>query len=236
MHSTITKREDFAKIINELGLKTGVEVGVHRGHFSECILANSNIEKMYSVDAWIEDQPTTRAVRKKCDRGKMELCYQETVDRLLKFGDRSIIMRELSENAVKQFDNESLDFVYLDASHMFTGYAMDLINWWEKIKWGGLFSGHDFWRKYRYDVMYATNGFCMEKKQLFFLTTEERQFPQFSPSWWLIKTKYHGKSFHHKFEDHKEFLKKQQAEIFKNKHIMIDIPYECGSLNNGQNK
>jgi len=227
MNVRVTKRADFTKIINELGLKTGVEVGVHKGDFSEHILANSNIEKFYSIDAWMEDEATTRAARKKCEHGKMELCYQETVGKLSKFGDRSVIIRGLSENVVKQFKNESLDFIYLDASHMFTGFTMDLINWWEKLKWGGLFAGDDYWRKYRYDVMYATNGFCMEKKQLFFLTTEERQFPQFSPSWWLIKTKRHRRSFLKEFEKHKEILKKQSEEILRVKHIITDIPYEC---------
>jgi hypothetical protein len=227
MNAKITKREDFTKAINELGLKTGVEIGVHKGHFSEHILANSNIEKMYSVDAWLEDEEITKAVRKKCDEGKMELCYQETVKKLSRFGDRSVIIRGLSEDVVKQFENESLDFVYIDASHMFTGFTLDLINWWEKTKWGGLFSGHDYWRRYRYEVMYAVNGFCMENKQLFNITTEERQFPQFGSSWWLIKTKRHRKDFLREFQKHKEILKKQSEEILKIKHIITDIPYEC---------
>ena len=227
MNTKITKRTDFANIINELGLKTGVEIGVHKGNFSEHILANSNIEKMYSVDAWLEDEETTKAVRKKCDHGKMELCYQETVERLSRFGKRSAIVRGLSEEVVKQFGNESLDFVYIDASHTFTGYTIDIINWWEKTKWGGLFSGHDYWRKYRYDVAYVTNGFCVEKKQLFFLTTEERQFPQFAPSWWLIKTKRSRREFLKEFQKHKEILIRQREEILKVKQITADIPYEC---------
>jgi hypothetical protein len=227
MNAIVSKRADFTKIINELGFKTGVEVGVHKGHFSEHILANSNIEKMYSIDAWMEDEATTRAARKKCEHGKMELCYQETVSKLSRFGNRSVIIRDLSENAVKQFKNESLDFVYLDASHRFTGFTMDLINFWEKTKWGGLFAGDDYWRKYRYEVAYTLNGFCMEKKQLFFLTTEERQFPQFSPSWWLIKTNRRRRTFLKEFEKHKEILKKQSEEILKVKHIITDIPYEC---------
>jgi len=227
MNTKVTKRKDFAQVINELGLKTGVEIGVHKGDFSEHILANSNIEKMYSVDAWLEDQETTKAVRKHCDRGKMESCYQETAAKLSKFGNRSTIIRDLSENAVKQFEDESLDFVYIDASHIFTGYTLDLINWWEKTRWGGFFSGHDYWRKYRYDVMFATNGFCMEKKQLFFLTTEERQFPQFAPSWWLIKTKRMRRVFVKSFQKHKEILKNQKEKILKVKHIKVDIPYEC---------
>ena len=227
MNAQVTKRADFTKIINELGLKTGVEIGVHKGHFSEHILANSNIEKMYSVDAWLEDEETTKAVRKKCDEGKMELCYQETVEKLVKYGDRSVIIRGLSEEVVKQFEDESLDFIYLDASHIFTGFTIDLVNWWPKLRWGGLFSGHDYWRKYRYDVAYCTSGFCMEKKQLFFLTTEERQFPQFAPSWWLIKTQRHRREFLKEFEKHKDILIKQSEEILRVKGIVTDIPYEC---------
>jgi len=223
----ITKRTEFTNIINELGLKTGVEIGVHKGGFSEHILTYSNIEKLYSIDAWIEDEPTTKAVRKRCEHGKMELNYQEAASKLSKFGNRSEIIRDLSENAVKKFENESLDFIYLDASHIFSGFSLDIINWWEKIRFGGLFAGHDCWRKYRYNVMYVVNGFCMEKKQLFFLTTDERQFPQYAPSWWLIKTKRDKKEFSNEFEKHKEILKKQAEEILKVKNIIVDLPYEC---------
>ena len=225
----ITKRDQLVNIINELNLKRGVEVGVHKGGFSEHLLQNSSLEKLYSIDAWSSDEELTKSARRNCEKneGKMDECYKECCERLSKFGDRSVIMKDLSENAVKNFEDESLDFVYLDASHRFTGITLDLINWWEKTKWGGLFAGHDYWRRYRYEVMYAVNGFCMDRRQFFYVTTDERQFPQYGPSWWLIKTKTGNAEFRHSFKEYKKILKKQSEDILNNKKIRIDIPYEC---------
>jgi len=227
MNTKITKRTDLTKVIDELNLKVGVEVGVRQGHFSEYILANSHIEKLYSVDAWMEEQDITLSVRKRCEKGKMDLWHQETINRLSKFGDRSIIIKDLSANAVNNFENESLDFIYLDASHIFSGFALDIIYWWDKLKWGGIYAGHDYWRKYRYSTAYVVNGFCMERKQLFLLTTDERKFPQYPPSWWLIKTQRNKDEFVKEFAKHKEIIKQQQKEMLENRRITIDIPYEC---------
>lgn len=225
----ITKRNLLVNLINDLGLKTGVEVGVHRGNFSEHILENSNIKTLYSIDAWSEDEELTKSARKKCERvgNKMAACYQETIDRLSRFGERSVIIKDLSENAAKKFPKESLDFIYLDASHRFTGFSLDIIYWWDALRWGGVFAGHDYWRRYRYEVAYVLNGFCLEHKQLFYLTTEERQFPLYGPSWFLIKTQRTKEQYIKEFELHKKILIDQQTKLRENKKIIADIPYEC---------
>lgn len=225
----ITKRNELTTLIDALNLKTGVEVGVHKGNFSEHLLGNSKLNRLYSVDAWSEDEALTQSARKKCERidNKMDACYQETIDRLKRFGERSIVIKDLSVNAAKKFENNSLDFIYLDASHRFTGFTLDIVYWWDKLKWGGILSGHDYWRRYRYEVAYVVNGFCMEHKQLFYLTTEERQFPLYGPSWFLIKTQRTKEQFAKDFEEHKETLIKQQKLLKENKKITADIPYEC---------
>ena len=46
--------------------------------------------------------------------------------------------------AVEDFKNESLDFVYIDANHEFRYIAEDLAEWTKKVKKGGIVSGHDY--------------------------------------------------------------------------------------------
>ena len=114
----------------------------------------------------------------------------KTVERLHKFQERSIIVRDISERAVEEFQDGSLDFIYVDASHRFSAVALDLILWWPKLKEGGLLAGHDYWHRYRVEVIEAVNGFVTEHKQILHLTTEgqtakgEDKCP---PTWWFIK-------------------------------------------------
>jgi hypothetical protein len=44
----------------------------------------------------------------------------------------------------KLFEDESLDFVYIDASHEYENVKNDLIYWYPKVKYGGVFAGHDY--------------------------------------------------------------------------------------------
>jgi predicted O-methyltransferase YrrM len=226
---TITTRNELTKLINHLNLKRGVEIGVHKGVFSEHLLSNSSLETLYSIDAWLDDDDITMSARKRCDKvnDKNGRCHQETVERLEKFGQRSVIIKDLSTNAIQSFDDESLDFIYLDASHRFTGFALDMIYWWKKLKNGGVFAGHDYWRRYRYEVSYVVNAFCAEHKQLFYLTTNERTFPIYPPSWFLIKTDRKKSQYTEEFKEHKKLLLKQKEIILKEKRVMVDIPYEC---------
>lgn len=222
----ITKRTQLADLINEYKLKRGVEVGVAKGEFSEYLLSNSSLDALYSIDAWTDDLEAMRAYRRSSDVKRVDNYYEETINRLKKFGDRSIVIKDISENAVEKFENNSLDFIYLDASHLFSGFAIDLIKWWEKLKTNGIFAGHDYMRKRTYQVSYALNGFCMEHKQFFYLTTEDNgkhQTP--SPSWWLIKTERDRNTWTNEFPKYCEIIRAQAKEL--NRNTQVDIPYEC---------
>ena len=222
----IKSRSEFVKIINEMGFKKGVEVGVAKGNFSEYLLRNSSLDILYSIDAWSSNLELMKAYRLSADVAKVDKDYQKAKNALFPFGKRSVIIKDISENAVKQFEKESLDFIYLDASHLFSGFALDLINWWEKLKWGGLFAGHDFIRKSTYQVSYAISGFCMEHKQFYYLTTADNGSKDFieNPSWWLLKTKRNKATWVKDLKQYSVDINKQADEL--NKHLKVDIPYE----------
>jgi predicted O-methyltransferase YrrM len=61
-----------------------------------------------------------------------------------RFPGRFEIHREYSINAAKNFKDSSLDFVYIDGRHDYTGVKEDVEAWYPKLKEGGLFAGHDF--------------------------------------------------------------------------------------------
>ena len=47
------------------------------------------------------------------------------------------------ENAAKLFQDNSLDFVYIDSAHDYEHTKEDLETWYPKVKKGGLFCGDD---------------------------------------------------------------------------------------------
>jgi len=49
-----------------------------------------------------------------------------------------------SVEASKLYDDESLEFVYVDASHYYENVKNDLTYWYPKVKSGGVIAGHDY--------------------------------------------------------------------------------------------
>lgn len=126
-------RQTFAKRLKGVG----VEVGVERGIFSEMVLQNPDT-KLYCVDPWL----AYKGYRDHVSQDKLDGFYEQTKEKLSKYNCE--IIRKTSMEAVKDFEDESLDFVYIDANHNFENVAMDLIHWMKKVKKGGIVSGHDY--------------------------------------------------------------------------------------------
>lgn len=49
-----------------------------------------------------------------------------------------------SAESANLYKDESLDFVFIDASHDYESFKKDLFAWFPKVKVGGMISGHDF--------------------------------------------------------------------------------------------
>ena len=47
-------------------------------------------------------------------------------------------------SAARLFEDESLDFIYQDASHSYNGVKRDIDAWYPKLKKGGILAGHDY--------------------------------------------------------------------------------------------
>lgn len=50
-----------------------------------------------------------------------------------------------SSEVSKLYDNNSLNFVFIDADHSYEGVKKDITNWYPKIKNGGYIGGHDYY-------------------------------------------------------------------------------------------
>ena len=57
------------------------------------------------------------------------------------------IYKSTTNDAVKLFDDESFDLIFVDADHTYEAVIQDLRNYAPKVKKGGIFCGHDFRHK-----------------------------------------------------------------------------------------
>lgn len=171
------KRRHLAEYFGMKGFNNGVEIGVCHGTFSK-VLCDSNPKLLLkSIDPYVpvfEDPRTIKIGAKKQE----ELFKQAS--KLLKSSNCEIIKKTSSE-AVSSFDNESIDFVYIDGSHEFDYVMTDIIEWTRKVRKGGIVAGHDYCKNYE-DVKTAVNTYAdIHGIETVFLTDEK------TPSWWFVK-------------------------------------------------
>lgn len=127
--------EDF----RELDFKNGAEIGTERGIYAQMVLSGNPQLKLYCVDNWSADtyyhENTSKAV--------MEALYEESKQRLSKYNCN--IMKMTSMEAVRKFQPDSLDFVFIDGNHNFEFVMNDITNWSKIVRPGGIVYGHDYW-------------------------------------------------------------------------------------------
>lgn len=154
-----TTRNTFATLTHELGFTKGVEVGVEKGIYSEILLQSNPELHLTSIDAWTAYTGyRDHVTQEECD-GLLD----ETRKRLSPYGERSTIMKEFSAFAHKQFEDNSLDFVYIDGNHEFQHVVNDIALWSKKVKVGGIIAGHDYIKRkggeYNMHVIPAIHGY-----------------------------------------------------------------------------
>ncbi len=153
-------RDDLPEFFREIGFKMGAEVGVDRGEFSQKLCQAGLM--VYAIDSW-----------------KSSKNYEET-KRVLASYPNSKIIKKTSMDAVVDFADESLDFVYIDANHEFRYIAEDLVEWTKKVRKGGIVSGHDYFytkgsnHSVNWHVAHVLNAYIAAYK---------------IPNWYLLGTK-----------------------------------------------
>lgn len=162
-------RNDLANLFRELGFTIGAEIGVQEGIYSEMLLLANPEVKLYGVDPWTF-YSTARNFRK---QRHLDEHYATAVKRLTPYKNY-VIVKKSSMDAVKDFEDNSLDFVYIDADHEYLHVVQDIVEWSKKVKKGGIISGDDYITSNNEDthmhVIYAVDGYVKAHKILpFFL-------------------------------------------------------------------
>lgn len=174
-------RNELASLFAELGFKSGAEIGVEQGEYSE-VLARANPQmKLYLVDAWARYRNYRDHVRQE----KLDGFYETTKQRMA--GYNCEIIKAYSVEAAQRFDDGSMDVIYVDANHKLEFVIADLAAWVPKVRPGGICAGHDWFLDKRggpYHVPIAVRAY----------TEAYRITPYFicrgdhSASWFFVKS------------------------------------------------
>ena len=139
-------RDDLAAILEEEGLTTGAELGVQEGIFANSNLAKWTRAKRYTlVDVWshIENYDDVANVKDTVQESYYETT-KKAVRPFLGRGTSVDICRNYTTSCAPCYADASFDFIYVDARHDYRGVAVDLAEWYVKLRPGGIFAGHDY--------------------------------------------------------------------------------------------
>lgn len=129
----------------EIATGVCVEVGTWKGEFSEYILAKDSVKKLYCVDPYkhFTNNEYPDAINN-ATQEEFDSIFTNLVTKLKKKFDNKVeFIRQLSTEAVKSFEDNSLDFVYIDGNNDYSYVLEDLNAWYPKIKKGGYLCGDD---------------------------------------------------------------------------------------------
>lgn len=175
----MSRWKEWPVFLKEKGVKKAVEVGTYKGKFAEVLM-----EKIPNLDLTVVDAWTVYPGYKDYGENDLETeAYKQTCDRAERCGFK--IIKGWSNEVVDQFEDESLDFVFIDGNHDFEHVVEDVSKWSKKVKKGGIVAGHDFFKNHRknFGVIEAIPAWCEAKDipELFIVKKDQ------CPSWFYIK-------------------------------------------------
>ncbi len=136
----IGRYKNIPALFRDLNFKVGAEIGVYRGTYSRILLSRVPGLKLYCVDRWEPYEGYKDFdMFPKTDLSDAYLEAKEVT----KDYDCELI-RGWSHEVVNQFEDGSLDFVFIDGNHAYEYVVQDIANWSKKVRKDGIIYGHDY--------------------------------------------------------------------------------------------
>jgi hypothetical protein len=143
-----------------------VEIGIWKGEFSKKILEIVDPIEFHLIDPWkLYDDPVHQnsLYGKNIDQNTLDLIFQSTHKLFLNY-DNIFIHRDFSKNALKKFNDDYFDWIYIDGDHAYSSILNDLELSYQKIKKDGIICGDDYvsgnwWKD---DVIRAVDDFSRD--------------------------------------------------------------------------
>ncbi len=125
--------------------RTMIELGCFKGKSIASIadiIRERNIQ-VICVDSF-EGSAGESSIQAGPDVFKKEDVKSIFLDTINRFNIAPQIMHMTTSEASTKVQDNYFDLVFIDADHTYEGVKKDLVNWWPKVKRGGILAGHDF--------------------------------------------------------------------------------------------
>ncbi len=128
-----------------------VELGCWKGKSSsflitEALKSGKNIDLNF-VDTWAGSPEHLDPSEGAYEEGLVEdpdFVYKIFQDNINKIDYPKNILRMHTFKASKLFENNSIDFLFIDTAHEFKHVEKEISLWYPKVKSGGIIAGHDY--------------------------------------------------------------------------------------------
>lgn len=110
----------------------------------ELINAGKLKTKIYCIDTWGENDDGEYLHEQVVKNKTLYENFLKNIQPLKDAGLEVHAIKSKSQDASNLFESKSLDFVYVDGSHLYENVKKDIQLYIPKMKSGGLFAGHDW--------------------------------------------------------------------------------------------
>lgn len=136
----------YTKMVKQCNKKAHfVEVGAWKGQstaFLAVLIANSDKKiKLDVVDHWLGSENERNSTHKEATQRDIFEEFKKNLEPVIDYVNP---VRKDSVTASKDYKDNSLDFVYIDADHRYEFVKADIDAWYPKVKKGGYIGGHDY--------------------------------------------------------------------------------------------
>lgn len=128
------QQKGLQELINYLRLRkaVGVEVGSYAGESAEMFVKSGKFAQLTCVDSW---------------QGIFADAEPHFDSRMAEY-DEVAKLKLSSLEAAAHFEDNSLDFIYIDGDHSYEACSADIKAWRPKLKSGGYMCGHDYFHRF----------------------------------------------------------------------------------------
>lgn len=169
----MASREDVILLAPEGGI--GIELGIAEGEFASRVCSKNYLSKWYGVDAYAGGRHNQKEMNNMLKRMEEHESFEFIHGRF--------------EDALRRFDDEYFDIVYVDGfAHTGQHNGSTIEQWYAKVKKNGIISGDDYCERWPLNMKMVDRFIAKYDLNLNIIGKgEPGSLWSSSPSWYAIK-------------------------------------------------
>ena len=117
---------------------TMIEIGSYMGESTMLFASSQIFDKIYTIEPHEGHEIFNE------NHGYSWELVKQQFEINTRYFDNISLISDYSYNVVDTFEDNSIDFIYIDANHLYESVKQDLTLYYPKVKPGGYIGGHDY--------------------------------------------------------------------------------------------